>query len=137
MSVPEALAGTVYEAAVGRSDGHCECDLDEPGNCGLADADKPRWHKTGKLCRERGEHRAPLLVAPVDPEIGDRDAIGLPVEQVMVLCRACYGRRRKRTADQRAARNQAALLDDANALFPSDLLGPTGSTASDQQRDAA
>lgn len=137
MTVPAALAGTVYEAAVGRSDGHCECDLNEPGNCGLADGDKPRSHKAGKRCQEQGEHRAPLLVAPADPEVCDRDAITLPVEKVLVLCRGCYNRRRKRTADQRAARNQAALLDDANALFPSDLLEATGATGPEQECDAA
>ncbi|MYR41246.1 hypothetical protein [Streptomyces sp. SID5910] len=136
MSVPQALAGTVYEAAVGRSDGHCECNLLLPGNCGLADADKPRSHKTGHRCMEQGEHRAPLLVVPIDPEVSDRDAIGLPVEKVMVLCRACFGRRRNRAAADREARNKAALLADENALFPSDLLGPTGPTLS-EQRDAA
>ena len=137
MTVPEALAGTVYEAAVGRSDGHCECDLREPGNCGLRDADKPRDHKTGHRCMERGEHRAPLLVAPIDPEVSDRDAIGLPVEKVMVLCRGCFVRRRNKADKERAARNQAALLADENTLFPSDLLGPTGLTQPEQQRDAA
>ncbi|MFC6373211.1 hypothetical protein [Nonomuraea thailandensis] len=137
MSVPEVLAGTVYEAAVGRSDGYCECHLDEPGNCGLADGDKPRWHKTGKRCHERGEHRAPLLVAPIDPEVSDRDAITLAVEKVMVLCRGCYVRRRNKTAKERAARHEATLLADENTLFPSDLLGPTGLTIPEQQRGAA
>ncbi|MEU3220124.1 hypothetical protein [Streptomyces sp. NPDC006971] len=121
---------------MGRSDGHCECDLRESGNCGLADADKPRAHKTGHRCMERGEHRAPLLVAPIDPSVSDRDAIGLPVEEVIVLCRACFGRRRNRAAAEREARNRAALLADENTLFPSDLLGPTGLTPPDQ-RDAA
>ncbi|MDX3025345.1 PA domain-containing protein [Streptomyces acidiscabies] len=137
MTVPAALAGTVYEAAVGRSNGHCECDLRKPGNCGLRDGDKPRDHKSGHCCHERGEHRAPLLVAPIDPEVSDRDAIGLPVEKVMVLCRGCYVRRRNRADKERAARNQAALLADENTLFPSDLLGSTGLTGTEQQRDAA
>ncbi|SEE59096.1 hypothetical protein SAMN04490357_7680 [Streptomyces misionensis] len=136
MTIPAALAGTVYEAAVERSNGYCECDLDAAGNCGLGDGDKARWHKTGKRCRERGEHRAPLLVAPIDPEVSDRDAIGLPVEKVMVLCRGCYVRRRNKTAREREARNQAALLADENALFPQDLLDPTGPTLP-KQRDAA
>ncbi|WP_432158230.1 hypothetical protein [Streptomyces sp. bgisy153] len=136
-TIPAALAGTVYEAAVERSGGHCECHLDELGNCGLADGDKPRWHKTGKRCQERGEHRAPLLVAPVDPEVSDRDAITLPLDEVMVLCRGCYVRRRNKATREREARNQAALLADENTLFPSDLLGPTGPTNPEQQRDAA
>lgn len=137
MTIPDALAGTVYEAAVGRSGGHCECHVDEPGNCGLAEGDKPRWHKTGKQCYERGEHRAPLLLAPRDPEVSDRDAITLGVDEVMVLCRGCYIRRRNKTEKERAARNQAALLADENALFTTDLLGPTGPTGSEHQRDAA
>ncbi|MGW1226617.1 hypothetical protein [Streptomyces sp. NPDC002530] len=121
-----------------RSSGQCECDLDKPGNCGLADGDKPRWHKTGDDdCWERGEYRAPLLVVPVDPEISDRDAITLPLDQVMVLCRSCYTRRRKKAARERETRNQAALLADENTLFPSDLLSPTGPTIPEQQCDAA
>lgn len=135
--IPAALAGTVYEAAIGRSDRYCECDLDEPGNCGLAELDKPRWHKSGKCCRERGEYRAPLLVAPRDPEISDRDAITLPLDEVMVLCRGCYARRRTKTDKERAARRAAALLSEENTLFSSDLLGVTGPTPLEQQRDAA
>ncbi|GGY70989.1 hypothetical protein GCM10010363_60130 [Streptomyces omiyaensis] len=135
--IPAALVGTVYEAAVARSDRYCECDVDESGNCGLAELDKPRWHKSGKRCRERGEYRAPLLVAPRDPEVSDRDAITLPLDQVMVLCRGCYARRRTKTDKERAARNAAALLDENNALFPSDLLELTGPTSPEQQRDAA
>ncbi|MFB8314715.1 hypothetical protein ACFC5T_40355 [Streptomyces sp. NPDC055961] len=136
-TIPRALAGTVYEAAVNRSDRYCECDLDEPGNCGLAELDKPRWHKSGKCCQERGEYRTPLLVAPRDPEVSDRDAITLLLDEVMVLCRGCYARRRTKTDTERAARNAAALLADENTLFPSDLLGATGLTPLEQQRDAA
>ncbi|MFH8642270.1 hypothetical protein [Streptomyces goshikiensis] len=132
MTVPEALAGTVYEAALGRSDGRCECDLKEPGNCGLGPV---KCHPTGQQCYERGAYGSPLVVAPADPEISDRDAIGLPVEKVMVLCRGCFVRRRNKAEKAREARNQAALF--ADALFPSDLLGPTGPTGSEQQRDAA
>jgi hypothetical protein len=137
VTVPAALAGTVYAAAVGRSDGHCECDLNESVHCGLRDGPKPREHKTGHRCRERGEHRAPLLVAPLDPEISNRDAIGLPVEKVIVLCHGCYVRRRNKADKERAACNQAALLAEENTLFAtSDLLPLTGPTSS-EQRDAA
>ncbi|MFF3843424.1 hypothetical protein [Streptomyces sp. NPDC001930] len=93
--IPDIL-GTVYAAAVGRSKGHCECDLTAPGNCGLRDGDKPRDHKTGHRYHERGEHRAPRLVAPLDPELSGRDAIGLALDEVLVLCRTCYTRRRKK-----------------------------------------
>ncbi|MFJ4343210.1 hypothetical protein [Streptomyces sp. NPDC088915] len=135
--IPSVLVGTVYEAAVARSDRYCECDLDESGNCGLAEVDKPRWHKSGKRCRERGEYRAPLLVAPRDPEVSDREAITLPLDEVIVLCRACYIRRRKKTDQERAARREAALLAEENTLFnTSDLLTPTGLTGP-EQREAA
>lgn len=134
MTLPEALAGTIYEAALGRSDGHCECNLQKPGNCGLG---PKTFHPTGQCCYERGAYGSPLVVAPLDPEVSDRDAIGLPVEKVMVLCRGCFVRRRNKTDKIREAHTQAALLADENALFPSDLLGPTGLTKPEQQRDAA
>lgn len=134
MTVPEALAGTVYEAALGRSGGHCECDLQQPGNCGLGPV---KFHSTGQRCHERESYGSPLVVAPVDPQVSDRDAVGLPVEKVMVLCRGCFVRRRNKADKVRAARNKAALLADENALFPSDLLGPTGLTRPEEQRDAA
>ncbi|MFD3700682.1 hypothetical protein ACFWUZ_31900 [Streptomyces sp. NPDC058646] len=134
MTVPAALAGTVYEAAVGRSGGHCECDLQQPGNCGLGPA---KFHSSGQRCYEREAYRSPLVVAPRDPEVSDRDAIGLPASEVMVLCRGCFVRRRNKADKERAARNKEALLSDENTLFPSDLLGPTGLTHLEQQRDAA
>jgi hypothetical protein len=134
MTIPQALAGTVYEAAVERSGGHCECDLRESGHCGLGPA---KFHSTGQRCMERGEYRAPLVVAPRDAEVSDRDAIGLPLGDVLVLCRGCFTRRRNKTKKEREARNQAALLDDSNSLFSSsDLLTPTGATKP-EQRDVA
>lgn len=134
---PAALIGTVYETVLGRSRGHCECDVAEPGNCGVNDGPTPRMHRTGGRCYERGEQRVPLLVAPRDPELRGRDAVGLPAEQLMVLCRGCYTRRRKKTDTERAVRNQANLLDEAHTLFSSDLLSPTGLTHPDQEGTAA
>ncbi|MEU2076627.1 hypothetical protein [Streptomyces sp. NPDC013489] len=126
MNVPEALAGTVYEQAVGRSNGHCECDLQKPGHCGLG---PDKFHSTGQRCHEREAYRSPLVVAPRDPEIPEREAITLPLDQVMVLCRGCFVRRRNKTKKAREARNLTALLDEENTLFASsDLLTPTGVT---------
>ncbi|MFJ4745427.1 hypothetical protein [Streptomyces sp. NPDC088775] len=131
--IPAVLAGTVYEAAVNRSSGNCECDLREPGSCGLG---PKKFHSTGQRCFTQEAHGSPLLVAPRDPEIPDRDAVRLPLDEVMVLCRGCFTRRRNKADKERAVRNQAVLLDDANSLFPLDLLGPTGPTQPEQQRDA-
>ncbi|MFD4178165.1 hypothetical protein [Streptomyces anulatus] len=133
MNIPGVLTGTVYEAVVVRSKGHCECDLREPGNCGLGPV---KFHSTGQRCYERETYRSPLVAAPRDPEVSDRDAITLAADEVIVLCRGCYVRRRNRTEQARAARTQAALLAEENTLFPSDLLGATGLTHPDQ-RDAA
>ncbi|MFF9638756.1 hypothetical protein ACF1D2_29780 [Streptomyces bacillaris] len=134
MKIPQVLTGTVYEAVVERSGGLCECDLQEPGHCGLG---PDRFHFSGQRCRERESYRSPLVVAPRDPEVSDRDAVTLPAEAVMVLCRGCYTRRRNQARKAREARNQAALLADENTLFPSDLLEATGPTIPEQQRDAA
>ncbi|WP_415961999.1 hypothetical protein [Streptomyces sp. 021-4] len=134
MKIPQILTGTVYEAVVARSDGLCECDLQQPGNCGLGPV---KFHFSGQRCREHATHHAPLVATPRDPEVSDRDAVTLPAAEVIVLCRGCYTRRRNRTTKERDARNQAALLADENALFPSDLLPPTGPTISEQQRDVA
>ncbi|MFY0516102.1 hypothetical protein ACOMD4_37810 [Streptomyces anulatus] len=134
MNIPEVLTGTVYEAVVERSGAHCECDLREPGNCGLGPV---TFHSTGQCCYERETHRSPLVAAPRDPEVSDRDAITLTADEVIVLCRGCYVRRRNRTEKARGARNQAALLAEENTLFPSDLLPPTGPTPTEQQRDVA
>ncbi|MBD2829939.1 hypothetical protein ID875_21495 [Streptomyces globisporus] len=131
MRIPQVLTGTVYEEVVRRSEGRCECDLDQPGNCGTA------RHSAGSRCYEGGTHCSPLVAAPRDPEVSDRDAITLPAEAVIVLCRVCYVRRRNHTAKAREARNQAALLAEENALFAPDLLPPAGSTAPEQQRDVA
>lgn len=133
IKIPAVLIGTVYETAVARSSGHCECDLREPGNCGLG---PEKFHTFGQRCREEEAYQSPLLVAPRDPEIPVRAAIGLPLDEVMVLCRGCFTRRRNKADKARAARNRAALLADANALFPADLLDPTGPTGP-EQHDAA
>ncbi|OKJ46851.1 PA domain-containing protein [Streptomyces sp. CB02115] len=134
MNIPEVLIGSVYEAVVVRSRGHCECDLREPGNCGLGPV---KVHSTGQRCLERETHRSPLVAAPRDPEVSDRDAITLAADEVIVLCRGCYVRRRNRAEQARVARDQAALLAEENTLFPSDLLPPTGPTLTEQQRDVA
>lgn len=134
-TIPTVLAGTIYEAAIGRSNGHCECDLREPGSCGLG---PKTFHSTGQRCLTREAHGSPLLVAPADPEIPDRDAIGLPVDQVVVLCRSCFVRRRNKADKDRVARNKAALLAEENTLFSSsDLLDPTGATRVDQEEEDA
>ncbi|MFE7120644.1 hypothetical protein ACFU99_34960, partial [Streptomyces sp. NPDC057654] len=73
--------------------------------------------KTGRRCYERGAYRSPLVVVPRDAEISDREAAGLPADQMIALCRGCFGRRRKKADSARAYANgvpPAAQLD----LFP-------------------
>ncbi|WP_030200648.1 hypothetical protein [Streptomyces sp. NRRL S-87] len=107
-----SISAQEYQAAVTAA-GHCQCRNDSPGSCSGAHPG------TGPFCLARtGDPEGPLLLAPVDPNTPDHEAAQLPADHLLVLCRACYGRRHHRALKARSAR---ALADLNSAQLALDL----------------
>ncbi|MFJ5026116.1 hypothetical protein [Streptomyces goshikiensis] len=100
-----------YRAALKAAEGQCQCRHDRPGSC------RGQHRHTGPSCYAHADDpEGPLLLAALDPDTTDRDAARLSVAGLLVLCRACWTRRRIRADDAREARAEAALTAAQLAL---------------------
>jgi hypothetical protein len=99
-------APPLWDAAMNRSGGRCECT----GSCG-------RTHSRSEFrCpREHDRDRVRLLVAPADPTLTTRQAARLTLPDLRHWCPECYqmARRRRTAAAAHVARMQRPETETA------------------------
>lgn len=108
-----ALQGAdLYRQVRARRGGRCECTYGQPGAC-----PNDKHPSGGERCLSGDDHRGPLAVVPLDPDVPLHVAVTLPARQLIALCQSCAARRSRAARDAREQRAAADLHRAQAALF--------------------